>query len=731
MFVTSGGFVKLAPMVKLGMQKLAWGVFLWFGIAAYGIKTITFAERDVDGTKVFFEVVDGLHYRATKITHGEETLTVLVPGFQPLMATDGKKFFEIDSNFRKLPSSFTIEEGGKLMMEENAVPGKKQEILGRNVLAQVNQYLLSKPVSQRPGKLIDVEQFLLKQVRDAETPVHSLGIFSGASLVQGADQYLILGNQRYSGLLIRDGAFYYYDASTESVSNILMDAQNRIKLKKVGKENEAPLLAPLEAETALFRRAMDTWPESSPEVRAFYLPFVKSKLLKGGKAIKIDWGHGVTPSSFGRDTYLDEKGRTLDKKDLQLRALNYALNFIGSNPKAKPVPFEKSGPNQILANVSDFMGAEKVARLSAANPYACSLSDHQALRLDWLLSHLQKDRTYREMADIPDTLANLERTLGVTASPQPHSEDNQNVGIPVSGVALSIRALNRQPQKNVEGRPFYQSFDFAVDKAGVLLNANADFARHPSGFQHNVGEFIYLRKNAYQAFAIYNAVPPGSPGEGESLPAATDSLVLDKESSFGPFVHNPRSCVQCHAGGMRSPLDQTPADPKEWMLSEEKFQADAEVKKRFGTYEKYKAAVEKYFGDAAKFLEDATKDRKSFRQALEDSSAFVTEKNGEEPISLLSKYFAAYDSNVSLDQAARELDTSPPTLRRFLERNGPFRIDRLGEGGKKEVYNIRMNALDGHFTRAEFELIFCEIKAGLKEEPLRTEAAGATDTVHK
>lgn len=687
-------------------------------VLSFALHIVTTAEREIDGAKVTFEEVDGRYSRALKVVRDGETLTVLVPGAEPTLVTNGREIFKLDFHYRK-SGSLAIGKGGTVLIRE----GQKvepTEVKDRSIRAQLNVHLLSLPMKDRPGELVDVEQFLLDVIRDSEKPVVPLGITAGSTILQGTEKYTVFGQERYPGLLGKGDELFYFDVAAGTISPLRITRRPPQLLIGNGKGHSA---APAPAQLAFFRKTADA-PDG---IKAETFPLLQKILSAGGKEFSFDINRGVQPSFLTRGDLTDEKGNPLDREQVYLRALNFAMNLIGKNPKAAPVTTRSLGGGKFIAEVSPFIGAEKVARIASLNPYACSVGDLPIIRLDWLLSVLQEDETYRVLADIPASLVALENELGVKAGLQPHTNENQNVGIPVSGVAVAVRALNRQAQKKRGGLGFYQSFDAASDKQGLLVNPDADFSKNPSGFQHDVGEFIYLKPNHYEAFAIYKAVPPNSPNFGAKLPAATDSLVSDSETPFGPFVHNPRSCLECHSAGMRSPDEGTVASPREWMLSEEAFAMDKQAKKRYSSYAEYKAAVERFFGDVTQFLKDAEADKQSFRQALIDSKGFIKKGKGKEPEAPLGRFFRSYHENVDLNQAARELGTNPEALRKVIEAAGPFRVDEAPvTGGEKTVRNVAFDRGRDSFPRKDFEAVYCQLKAKLEEAG--GSAAGPTAT---
>lgn len=669
-----------------------------------------------------------------KVVRDQKTYSLLAPDGEPPLALDGDRFVELGGHNYAPNREWLISPTGKLSQNKDGKPYRpingydlEEE---RKVRTQLQRYLFSLPREQRLINLSGTEQFLLDNIAIAENSTLSPGITSGARVGKLEDQrgYLVAGEKRYPGILSRGNKAYYWGDDKNRIYEILQN-KSTLAIKDTEQRNprkEEPI--PKLGHQAYTLFVLDQWDDFDLSEKKNLLPVIAKGLDNNGTTIEMSFDEGTFPKDLASVALVDDLKRPLTQEGIQTRAISYALNFIGKNPVATPPGVVKKG-NKRTIDVTPFLSVEKLGRLLRRNPYACSPSEIGHVRLDWFLSHIQKDDVYREVMSIPPTLGGAVNEYGIQGEFAPLSKDNLNVGIDISAVANGARVANLQPQKKKNGKPFYQTFDFATDLKGNLQNKNSDFKRHPSGFPHTAGEYIFGKQNDYLGFVVYRPKkdapvlsPEGKLGfvslEGETLFAAPDSVITDSETKFGPFIHNPRSCLHCHENGLRSASDLTPGDPDSWMVSEKDFENEEALKKEWKTYAAYTDAIKKHFGKAETFVKEAAKHTQSYHAAVKKSGAFVS-RDGETLVGLLPHFFFEYHKKLTLEQAAKELGTDVASLQKALD-----------SSVRTDVGRFSYNRQEGLIDRLDFEQAFCDIKrtiAWVKNQQEGAQPANAPD----
>jgi serine/threonine-protein kinase len=156
------------------------------------------------------------------------------------------------------------------------------------------------------------------------------------------------------------------------------------------------------------------------------------------------------------------------------------------------------------------------------------------VRADWFVSTATRPPLYEDFLQLPFTLKELERRLGVDVEADLREGRVRRAGMIVSDVSRHNRAVERHPARH---GAYWEGLDFRTSKAeenllGDPLNLN------PAGC-----EVIFHLPNGLQGYALAD-------GSGNRLEAAPTELVTDKFAE-DRTVRNGLSCIRCHGDGMK------------------------------------------------------------------------------------------------------------------------------------------------------------------------------------
>jgi serine/threonine-protein kinase len=164
------------------------------------------------------------------------------------------------------------------------------------------------------------------------------------------------------------------------------------------------------------------------------------------------------------------------------------------------------------------------------------------VRADWFVSVAAQPPLYHELLQLPRTLPELEKLLGVDADADVSSFRAVRGGMIVSGVSRNNRAVER----HVTGfGAYWKSADFKTSSEKENLLADP-IKLHPTG-----GEMIFHLPNGLQGYYIAN-------GKGQRVDAAPVEIVTDRLAD-DKTVRNGLSCIRCHDAGMQPVTDKVRA----------------------------------------------------------------------------------------------------------------------------------------------------------------------------
>ncbi len=276
---------------------------------------------------------------------------------------------------------------------------------------------------------------------------------------------------------------------------------------------------------------------------------------------------------------------------------------------------------------------------------------HLVLRGDWFVDTLARPRFYHRFLDLPDTVAGLEKRLGVDSAANVQNFRAARAGFAGSGVSIGHRVLERHPSRD---GAYWQSFDFAESNPlgnlfrrpfGPAGSSSADRDLADVSFQHDGGEMIFSLPNGLQGYFL-------SDGKGNRLDRGPITVVRDDKQTGGTAeVVNAVSCMNCHARGL----------------------IDFEDTVRNGHVLTGRLAldVEQLYVPADKMKRLVEKDRRRFEQAANLAMGKwgtpVSESDAsDEPIGWLVR---SYGRDLDLQTAAAEVGTESKRLREMIELN--------------------------------------------------------------
>jgi mono/diheme cytochrome c family protein len=284
--------------------------------------------------------------------------------------------------------------------------------------------------------------------------------------------------------------------------------------------------------------------------------------------------------------------------------------------------------------------------LVAAYSYAVRTSDGDSitrisgspvpyLRGDWFVAKASAPPLYYDILNLPRTVQELERQLGIDADRDLAEEKNViRAGIRASGVSQNNRILERHVSQH---GAYWKSFDFRnnLDDQNIF--------RDPLRFNAAGSEIIFNLPNGLQAYYLADS-------RGNRLNSAPINIVADRNNPDDPIIHSGRSCMSCHFAGMRPFKDDVRPVAGSMSLG------DVDRDKVLALYA------------AQDTLDQLTgKDSGRFQTALEKAGARVPLSATTESISALSRRFnaelavteAAAEAGLEADEFQMRLNSSP------------------------------------------------------------------------
>jgi serine/threonine-protein kinase len=364
-------------------------------------------------------------------------------------------------------------------------------------------------------------------------------------------------------------------------------------------------------------------------------------------------------------THLYDNGLCGDELALHRSALSKAVNAMSNGPIVVPPVAIDTEQTVFRIDLRDYEWTQATwTQLVAEDPYALSFFDETAdhivgetqtgvpiVRADWFASVATRPPLYHVMLDLPDTLGELEDTLGIDLDIDILLRDVQRSGFLESGVSVNNRLIERHELPGGNNRYLWISYDFASNSGFSNLFS------HPVDFQPAGSELIYTLPNGMNGYMIVNSA-------GTRLDEAPDDIVTDPLQPNGNVV-NGLSCMSCHAQGI--------------ILREDELGPHVATSDSFDF--ETKATVAALHPDSNSFEARQTADRDQYLNYLE--SADLSDPLGQDPV---NSVFAAYSGVVNLSVAAAELGVSSDALLAQLD-SLPTDMQALDSGAvSREVF---------------------------------------------
>jgi serine/threonine-protein kinase len=227
--------------------------------------------------------------------------------------------------------------------------------------------------------------------------------------------------------------------------------------------------------------------------------------------------------------------------------LHFDLRAYGWEPDDW-VEVEKAYPYGVL-HVQDRELLEieqEIARLAATRL--------PVLRGDWFVATVSRPPLYDRLLRLPESLKDLEKTLGVDLPRNFEQARLKRGGLITSGVSRHNRLVERHP---TPFGAYWRSYDFKQSAGrGNLLEFPLG-PRFPGNrfddqaFEQAGGEVIFNLPNGLQGYMLADAKD-----RRLDVPAPV-AIVSDRSETSGtPEIVNGLSCMACHASGMRPFRDE-------------------------------------------------------------------------------------------------------------------------------------------------------------------------------
>lgn len=268
--------------------------------------------------------------------------------------------------------------------------------------------------------------------------------------------------------------------------------------------------------------------------------------------------------------HLLARGASREELDLQFEALAKAINHLTYEPViVKPLAID--GPTATVFAVdlrrlgwhkTPYINAETKAK-SAINlwdlilleyPYSIIYEDSQTydtmvleymkpagmvrpicyIRTDWFASVATLPPLYHDIMQLPHTLQELEKKLGVDSQANIDNRLVARAGMIVSGVSRNNRAVERHP---LSTGFYWKSVDYATSKGTENIFTD------PINLVGAGGEMIFTLPNGLQGYYLATS-------KGDRLDAGPTEIVTDKFAE-DKVVRNGLSCIRCHDQGMK------------------------------------------------------------------------------------------------------------------------------------------------------------------------------------
>jgi WD40 repeat protein len=259
-------------------------------------------------------------------------------------------------------------------------------------------------------------------------------------------------------------------------------------------------------------------------------------------------------------------------------------------------------------------------------------------RADWFVYAFSRPPKYHQLAQIPQTVRELEEKLKVNVAQDLREHKVVRAGFNGSGVSRNNRLIERH-----EGQYgyYWKSYDFAsnVERKNLFTFPRGP-APGPGTFQHDGGEIIFRLPNGLQGYMLTDAC-------GNRIDKGPIAIVSDPKRP-DRAVENGISCMSCHVRGLIDKADQIRAHVEK---NADSF-ADDERKELLALYP-----------PREQFTTALRADVKSYEEALVQTGV---KPGRSDPVTLTALRFEA---GLDFKQVAAELWMTPAELRDHLERH--------------------------------------------------------------
>ncbi|MGE0174210.1 MAG: c-type cytochrome domain-containing protein [Oligoflexales bacterium] len=352
----------------------------------------------------------------------------------------------------------------------------------------------------------------------------------------------------------------------------------------------------------------------------------------------------------------------------------------------KPVPID---PNQLIYKVHmRDIGMEEAsfdALINQVYPYSTTSSDARfkdlqaklgtnnfLLRADWFVATAMMSPVYNQLLNGGESISVIAQGMKLDLAANVTNLRVARSGFKKSGVSSQNRVIERQ--QSLDGRFFWQSYDFARTDAtaSIFANpfgpANLPVPLNPKAFAHDGGEMIFQLPNGFLGFYLSNNL-------GVRIDKGPLNIVKNTNgpANFLGAVVNGNSCLDCHRRGL---LDK--ADDILDFVKNNNFSAN-EIE-----------LAEKLYPSREDFSELVTKDSVIYLKAMQ--SAGVGINAVEEPVKATTIEFY---KDMGIAQVAAELGAEEDKVLKLLQ-SEPF-VGIWGPLGTNSV-----------ITREEFNDLFGE-----------------------
>jgi len=281
------------------------------------------------------------------------------------------------------------------------------------------------------------------------------------------------------------------------------------------------------------------------------------------------------------------------------------------------------------------------------------------VRTDWFSSVATLPPLYHDLLQLPHTLEELERQLGVDPADNLHQRIAKRAGMAVSGVSRNNRAVERHPYAHGS---YWKSFDYASSKGSDNIFAN------PVDLVASGMEMIFTLPNGLQGYYVAD-------GAGERIDFAPTQIVTDKFAE-DKTVRNGLSCMRCHDRGMKDFRDQV-------RFAVERIAGGGRIDKQatlalYPTHEQMSALV--------------AEDQQRFLSAVE---RVIGHAPTEEPLTPVSKRFL--EAPLQLSAVAGELGFISPDDLRVIVRQP--QLTGLGLVALGDAGVVRRDMWEDHYDQ--------------------------------